>query len=214
MKLSKIFLSLAIILGAVSAAGAADVYRWTGPDGKVNFGSNPPKGVKGATALKGPKISRYSSDKALKSLKKSVEDSNIALAAQPSVGDKPTYASAKANTKSARASLTADIPGKSDIQEKNLLKGELLTKNLKTDYDTEGRLNGCTVDLTNQSSIPISNFAINFEFPDGTIVPGSGPEVIDPGATVIFELSRAVLPLAFGAIGDNNPQPKVNISYY
>jgi hypothetical protein len=204
-----------LFLSINNSAIADEVYRWTDSAGKINYGSKPPKGGKSATAVKGPKISRYSSDKALKSLKKSIAETNIAAAAQNGAAAETQSPSAASSTdKTARASLTADIPGQSGIQETNLAKGELLTKNLKTNYDSEGRLHSCTVELTNQASIPIANFAINFEFPDGTIVPGNGPELIDPGATVTYELSRAVLPLAFGAVGDNNPQPKVNISYF
>lgn len=194
----------------VANAGAEEVYRWTDSAGKIHYGSKPPKGVKPA-AVKGPKISRYSSEKSLKSLRKTISDANLATNSKPTP---PPPASTVSTEKTARASMVADTPGKSDIQETNLVKGELITKNLKTNYDTEGRLNSCTVEITNQSSIPIANFAINFEFPDGTIVPGNGPELIDPGATVTYELSRAVLPLAFGAVGDTNPQPKVNISYF
>lgn len=212
MKLTGLLFAVGVVLSALTINNnvkAEEVYRWTDSAGKIHYGSNPPKGVKPA-AVKGPKISRYSSEKSLKSLRKTISEANIATNAKPT----PPPASNVSTEKTARASMVADTPGQSGIQETNLAKGELITKNLKTNYDTEGRLNSCTVEITNQSSIPIANFAINFEFPDGTIVPGNGPELIDPGATVTYELSRAVLPLAFGAVGDTNPQPKVNISYF
>lgn len=209
-------------------APAASAYRWTDAEGHEYFGSKPPADARNLKPLSGRSYSRYSSERMIKAYSaysnKTYSDSKLsgegtlavdtptlapqASSSSPGSSTKPRIKERSLELTAARAKLEEEtqIPP-SNAQISGLEQSKLLLK-----HDDKFRVLSCSVVVHNTSSIPAANLILSFEFPDGTLVPGVGPETLDPGQSATYQVPADMLPLLINnAKNASDATPKVEL---
>ena len=182
------FLALLFALAfRVPAASADDSYRWLDQNGRIFFGSNPPKDALEVTKLPNKALSRYSSDRVLKRLGGPAKPAKTPI---PEMSPK----------KPIRA-----------LQSAQLEQGEL-----RVDMNEAGQVISCAVAVRNTGASEAKEVSIAFDFPDGTLIPGVGPETIAGNSAADYAVPKELLPLSLkGAAQEGKdtspPSPRVII---
>jgi len=181
---------------AVQSAFADGAFHWVDSEGRDHYGTNPPKNARSVDNLSGKSFSRYSSSKLLKQYH------------PPAVSESSMKNSLAPASKATSRSSIALPP----IAEEPLLP-ELSQSDLNVKHDAQKRVTACSVIVKNTAAIPANNVLVSFEFEDGTLVPGAGPESIDAESSGKYTVPASMLPIAisgFGGVGPG-PMPKVSI---
>ena len=174
---------VAWLIALPSVSVAQDSYQWTDRNGRVFYGSTPPKNAVSVTRLQTKALSRYSSDKMLHRL-----------------GWKN-----QSTTKASDSTKKSVAP----VHPAKLTAGEV-----KLDISPEGKVSSCTVPVQNSGESSANEISIAFDFPDGTLVPGVGPNTIAPNSSADYSIPSELLPLPLhlDKTSDEqkaNPTPKV-----
>ena len=171
----------------LTAARAQDSYSWVGKDGRVYYGNTPPKEGDSVTKLHTKTLSRYSSDKMLKRL--GVQAAN-----------KAQHASAEQRKQPLRETTPAHLE----------------QAELHVDVNDKGQVISCIVSVRNTGTKEAKEVSVAFDFPDGTLLPGVGPETIAPNAAADYSMPKELMPLSIkpdaGEDGQQQvPSPRVII---
>ena len=195
-------LALLAFFSELPAAHADGAYRWKDSQGRDHFGSNPPKDAMNLQSLSGRSFSRYSSEKLLKPLK------SIELAEQV----KEQEALQKIEVTEPKNAKAKQATARASIREENLV-AELEQGALEVKHDAEKRVTDCQVTVKNPAAIPATNVLVSFEFEDGTLIPGKGPDTIDADSSAKYIIPEEMLPVTVKAhsANDQGPKPKVSI---
>lgn len=176
-----------------SAAFAEDSYSWTDKNGRVFYGSTPPANASSVTKLRTKGLSRYSSDRMLKRLgwgESKSEPKTLSKSGSSSTAKKMDHVPAPASL------------SQGDIQ---------------LELDNNKQVLNCRVPIKNSGSKEAKEISVAFEFADGTLVPGVGPDVIAPGSTADYSIPKELAPITLHAKsnGENPaqdvPPPRVII---
>ncbi len=178
---------LALVFLFVSPCSAEDAYSWKDKSGRTVYGSKPPKGAQGVSSLKTNSLSRYSSDKVLKRLGWSEEANRAKLNAEAE------------NTDSELA-----IPDE-EPEVAPLSPAELKASSPNVQRNDTGDILGCSVEVRNEGGLSANSVSVSFSFPDGTLVPGVGPEEIAPNSKASYKIPDELLP--FSTTNNLDDQP-------
>ena len=169
------FVCSLILMLCPEHASAEQSFSWKDKQGRIFFGSNPPKGAKEVKKLNTKKLSRYSTKKMLKHL---------------GWEKRAKLAESK--------STTSNSPSVDEWKSDDITTG--LSTNLEhnqVEYalDEKSQITSCLVSINNQHPVEISQVSVAFEFPDGTLLPGVGPDTIKASEAVEFRVPDDLLPL-------------------
>jgi hypothetical protein len=186
-------------------ARADGAYHWKDSQGRDHYGSNPPRDAVQVESLSGKRVSRYSSEKLLKPFHGMTVSETDIINKFPV--DKTHSIAPSGRTKLPPA------PADSPVSEQTLLP-ELQQGELSVKHDAQKRVTSCSVVVANKASIPAQNVLVSFEFSDGTLVPGVGPESIDADSSAKYSIPDEMLPIAVSSSNPaekDGPRPKVSI---
>ncbi len=159
-----------------SAAADNGSYSWVDRRGHIIYGTKPPDGAAEVKKLNTRALSRYSSEKVLTRL-----------------GWK---AHAKANSGQGKAETLPIDSAPADLQ------GE----GVSVKYNEQHQVIACSVQVKNAGAIPAREISVAFEFADGTLVPGVGPDGIDPDAMFEYKVPDELLPLTIKQKKNESPE--------
>lgn len=175
---------LLTVFSLLNPSAAEDAYSWKDKSGRTIYGSKPPKGATGVTGLKTNSLSRYSSDKVLKRLGWSEDSSRAKL--------------------SSDEQAEVEIPIESTEVEP-LSPAELKSLSPRIERNEAGDILSCEVDVENSGGLSANSVSVSFSFPDGTLIPGIGPEEIAPNSKASYKVPDELLP--FSTTNNLDDQP-------
>ncbi|HQH28373.1 MAG TPA: DUF4124 domain-containing protein, partial [Oligoflexia bacterium] len=159
-------LVLWVVLALIARPAAAeDSYQWTDRQGRVFYGSNPPKNALSVTKLPPKALSRYSSDRMLSRL---------------------GWKGQKTNSKTQPAEKKPITPAR---------PAALEAEEARVELDEQGQVKSCVAAVRNNGESSAVEINIAFDFPDGTLVPGVGPNSISPNSSADYAVPNELLPL-------------------
>jgi hypothetical protein len=186
---------LCLLIPAVCLADTA--FKWTDSQGRIVFGSRPPKDATGVSAVKAKNYSRYS----------------------------PSPVLAKAFKKEARASLRSSVkekelplPPAPPLDSFDIRK-EIPTKQTQLELSVDSpqvkigdseEITACSVTVKNKTPIDIEGIQVSFEFADGTLLPATGPMRLNIGQAALFSISAEQLPVKLQVGANTTPKVIVN----
>ena len=179
-------LFLILVTFAWSNLDAQEAYKWKDSSGHTIYGSKPPKNRSDYETFKTRELSSYSENKVLKRMGKSAREAKVV---EKEVGN-PGEWEAKPTT---RSIVKKDGPAKqkfSQVDEVMLKSGEP-----RLSFDSEGMITSCVVEVSNETDKQVFEISVAFEFPDGSLVPASGPFDLEVGAKADFSIPSELLPL-------------------
>lgn len=156
----------AFLLLLPAKAAADDSYSWRDANGRLVYGSTPPPQASSVTKLNTKGISRYSSDRLLKRLGWEKKETKSDVPERP-VKRRPASAQA--------AQLEAEQP--------------------QIALNEKKEITGCKVAVRNTGEKAASEISVAFEFADGTLVPGVGPDDIAAGQSGDYQVPEELLPI-------------------
>lgn len=169
---------------------AEDAYSWKDKYGTLFYGDNPPENAIDVHPLKTKPLSRYSSDKLLDSYGKTKEE----------VIPAPTT-NKKSKLDEIVDAVTGLVIDKKDLEQLDLA----------VEHNAQGQITKCEVSIKNNSSVNAGGVVVSFEFEDGSILPGSGPDTIMSNETAVFGIVPEMFPLKIKTKSAKPANPKVLI---
>jgi hypothetical protein len=165
---------------------AEDAFSWKDAAGRTVYGSKPPKGSQSVKGLKTKALSRYSSDKVLRHLgwsekqkvnSEGLSESEIDLSSEQSPTDPvPSFEPAELQAAAAHVELSET-----------------------------GDIVNCSVEVSNIGTREAIDVSIAFEFADGTLTPGIGPDRISANASAKYAIPPELLPFSVRSDLDQDP---------
>lgn len=104
-----------------------------------------------------------------------------------------------------------DGTARASIREESLLT-DLSQGALELSHDEKRRVTKCRVPVQNTSSIPAQGIIVSFEFQDGTLIPGVGPDSLAPGEEATYAIPDEFLPVVVKNLPDGSELPKPQVS--
>jgi hypothetical protein len=177
----------------VSVCSADSAYKWTDEQGRVFFGSKPPKTASAITSIKARTYSRYKPSPELTKFKKNegrarlgnIKETNLPLPPKDSFNIK-----ADAPTSQTQLELSIDAP------------------TIKVGAHEE--IESCSVTVKNKTPIDVEGIQISFEFSDGTLIPANGPARLNIGQAALYAVDSEQLPIKLET--GSSPTPKVIVN--
>ena len=195
MYLVKIFLILFIFEASLLAQEA---YKWKDSQGRVVYGTKPPSSIKDPDkieSIKLRKLSTYSENRVLKHLGKEplekVKTPEFNISKKVENGDKSSKSLIDQTSRDkGSVSKTRTNVTRTNVSEV-MLKSEVpvISKNDK------GLITACKVEIVNITDKQAFEISVAFEFPDGTLIPATGPFELDAGAKAEFFIPNELLPI-------------------
>ena len=164
-----LLLIVSVLLLGLSTAVAENVYRWENDQGQVFFGSKAPAGAKNVRQVEQITISRYSSDR--------VVSANGPVA-------HPVESPAPGAVEETNLDTSFALPPA------RLEQGRLTVM-----HNEQQQVKSCKVVVRNTGGDTARGVRVNFEFEDGTIIPGEGPASLAGKGEGTYFIARNVLPL-------------------
>lgn len=161
---------LVFLLVFHSLGYAEDSYSWTDRNGHVFYGSTPPKDAQSVKKLPTKYLSRYSSDKMLKRL-----GWNTVKTPHPTTG--------KEEKKTSRSAQPAALE----------------QADLRIEFNEQHQVTSCVIPVRNTGTTNAVEISVAFDFPDGTLVPGVGPDTIAANSAADYSIPKELLPLTLRA---------------
>lgn len=193
--MSRLIRVILIFIFSVSICHADSAYQWTDEQGRVFFGSKPPKNAFAISTIKARTYSRYKPSPALTKLSKSqgrgrigdVKEMNLPIPTKDSFevkSDRPTSQT--------QLELSIDAP----VVKVGVVK-----------VGTGEEIESCSVMVKNKTPVDVEGIQISFEFSDGTLVPATGPSRLNIGQAALYAVDSEQLPIMLES--GSAPKPKV-----
>ena len=163
-----------VAIWSASVAHAEDAFKWVDKHGRTVYGSKPPPSANGVSKMTTHSLSRYSSEKVLNRL---------------------GWKDRKTETTEETQTVKGTKKAKEEALPYNSKTAELIAGEPDLETNESGQITACKVRVKNNSDGPAHEISIAFEFPDGTLVPGSGPDDIEKGAEVEYTVPAEILPI-------------------
>ena len=170
------------------SAAIAETYKWSDASGRTFFGSKPPKGALNVETIAGKSFSRYSGRKLLTpysrgNLSTSFNEQPIEAVKNPR---KEVIKSKKGKQPAEPLLLEPETPPEGA----DLAQGPVDVR-----WSETGEVTLCSVVVKNSTIVPARNVIATFEFEDGTMIPGVGPEVLGGDSEGTYSIPKELLPL-------------------
>lgn len=186
--IAPVLLSCATLL-LVPALAVSETYKWNDAAGRDYFGSKPPKGALNVEAVSGKSFSRYSSSKALTPYARGNFASKLNEQPIESI-KRPRKEVIKSSKKVKESAEPLVLEPETPPEGADLAQGPVDVR-----FGEGGEVTHCSVTVKNTTIIPARNVIATFEFEDGTLIPGVGPEVLDGDTEGTYAVPNDVLPL-------------------
>jgi len=188
--------ALLFLTSGLVTSASADAYRWQDNHGNVFYGTKPPAGAVGVAKLEAKSFSRYSSDKVLRGHRSDIPASTRTRIKEE---DLPVLTE-EAQTTTEEPSI--NLPPK-------LEQGRLIVT-----HGSNQEITSCKVTIRNSGSETAKKVGVTFEFEDGSILPGAGPDAISARGEAVYFISPEHLPVTIkrtfdGVSFKQAPRPKV-----
>jgi hypothetical protein len=191
--MKQFFLVFILIIFSASVCIAENAYKWTDDQGRVFFGSKPPKNATGVSAVKAATYSRYKASPALTKLKKTegrarlgnIKEADIALPIKDTFEVKND-----APTKESQLELSSETP---------VVK-----------VGAQDEIESCSVTVKNKTPVDVEGVQVSFEFSDGTLVPAVGPARLNVGQGALYSIDTEQLPLKLETGANTTPKIIIN----
>lgn len=170
-----------LILLYSTHAFSQDAYKWKDSEGRIIYGTKPPKTNQSVESFSTRKLSTYSENKVLKSMGKEPK-------AKP-----PEFNIEKADPKTRAGFKSINKP---DRKERSNVSEVLLKSELpKLSFNDKDQISSCTVIVQNHTDSHAFEISVAFEFPDGTLIPAAGPFELESKSEAEFYIPNELLPL-------------------
>lgn len=172
-------------------AHAETIFRWEDDSGKVSYGTKPPINALKVKEVEDKSFSKYSGVKVLNALNRANRKNFSLESVEESIPQHPTASldpSSEGNAMKPNSNKTInpiDAHYNNDLAQENLL----------VEHNTKNQVILCQVIIKNNAGRPRYNVSVAFQFKDGTLVPGEGPEIILPGHAEKFSVPPQFLPI-------------------
>lgn len=239
---------------SIALADSSGAFKWTDSNGRVHFGSHPPKGANNVVSLSGRKFSHYSSSKMMRpyrNILSSIPKQGESEFDPPAEAETSTKDSLNRRTDNTRteinpSSLSMSKSRSSDlareksaakdttsraslkrraIEEENIVGDtstppaedlptapELTQGAVTIKLDQRKRITECRVGVQNTSNIPAQGVIVSFEFSDGTLIPGVGPDSLAPGEEGTYLVPDELLPVVIKNVENDSEPPKPQVT--
>ena len=189
----KILISNILAFTLVASVCRADsAYQWTDEQGRVFFGSKPPKNATGVAPVKANNYSRYKPSPALTKMRKesrarlgNVKETDLVVPPKDSF----------------------DLKSESPTSQTAL---ELSVETPVVKVGSQQEIQSCVVTVKNQTPVDVQGIQVSFEFPDGTLIPAAGPARLNTGQASLYIVGTEQLPLKLQAGSGTTPKVIVN----
>ena len=183
------------VLASVCLADTA--YKWTDNQGRIFFGTKPPKSAGEVSIIKARTYSRYKPSPSLAKLTNSgrarlgrVKEVDLPLPPKHSPTKDTFEIKTETPTNQTQVELSVDTP---------IIK-----------VGAQDEIESCSVTVKNKTSLDVEGVQISFEFADGTLVPAVGPSRLNIGQAALYSVDPAQMPIKLQAGSENKPKVIVN----
>lgn len=171
---------------SASIAHADTAYQWRDNEGRQHFGSKPPKGAIDVRPIAGKSFSRYSSSKLLRPYARS----SFAPITEEPIAPPQRVAKKKPPSSRIKDGEALVLEPEAPPEGADLAQGPV-----DVQWGPAGEVTACAVTVKNTTIIPARNVIVTFEFQDGTLIPASGPELIEGDTQATYSIPKELLPL-------------------